>query len=588
MALNVDSMNSFDEIANIIPSPINNVNKELFIEGDSKLGKVEKEIDSFGNISGIKEENNDLTNDKSLVNLKLKEPKNTLQNDNPLQNLEIKIKNFFENCKINKLPSSTKNNFNLNINSKSNINENNKQNILNNNFDFLNIKQNNEHKYNILFDKNKKLNINSLREEYSKLKNDKKYNNQINQNKTNQNNKNNVNRKKYLSIFNDYEKKHLVNKNLNFDIFNFKRNNRINRYCESYNNYEYDFKNFYKTNNNSKENKNKEKPKIKLFENDLFTNNNNSNNILAFSLFNKNSNNNNNINSDNEYINKSIKNNNKINNIIFNSLRKNNKSSKLIDENDSWLLNSNNIKDNFKFNIYNSNTNLEIKNNIKTKSIFDKLQLNKNNPEKQNFKYITPKSNFIDFKNINDLNNNKKSQINRYYQKNNEYYYNLTNEENKNNNYNGGYNSIKKNKISFNTIMDDNNDENILDKFSNNFEAIFNYVKQKNKNNNNYNFRYNEKLNFKKITPKFLSISQNEPKKSKLTKLFKENNKNKYLKGFKLSTNNLNFRQNEEKIPLKKLIKKNMHNHHFRISNYSYNGEDYLKIQNNRKKLLNI
>ena len=578
MALNVDSMNSFDEIANIIPSPINNANKELFIEGDSKLGKVEKEIDSFADISGISEDNNEIANDKSLLNIKIKEPKNTLQNDDPLQNLEIKIKNFFENCKINKLPSSTKNNFNLNINSKSNINENNKQNI--NNFGFINVKKNNELKYNILFDKNKKLNINSLREEYSKIKNDKKYN-QINQN---QNNRKIVNRKKYLSIFNDYEKKHLENKNLNFDIFNFKRNNRINRYCESYNNYDYEFKNYYKTktNNNSKDNRNKEKPKINLLGNDLF----NSNNKLTYSVFNKNSNTNKNniINFDNDYINKSIKNNNNKNNIIFNSLRKNNKTSKLIDENDSWLLNSNNKNENYIFNIYNSNSNLEIKYNFKTKSIFDKLKLNKNNPEKTDFNYITPKSNFIDFKNINNLKNNKKSLINRYYQKNNEYYYNLTNEENKNNNNN--YNSIKRNKISFNTIMDNN--EDILDKFSNNFEAIFNYVKQKNKNINNYNFRYNNNLNFKKITPKYLSISQNEPKKLKLTKLFKENNKNKYLKAFKLPTNNLNFKKNEEKISLKKLIKKNSNNNHFSISNYSYNGDNYFKMQNNRKKFLNI
>ena len=72
MALNPDSMNSFDDIANIIPSPINNCNKELFIEDESKLGKVEKEIDSFGDISGINKDNNEIINDNSLLIVKNK------------------------------------------------------------------------------------------------------------------------------------------------------------------------------------------------------------------------------------------------------------------------------------------------------------------------------------------------------------------------------------------------------------------------------------------------------------------------------------------------------------------------------------
>ena len=72
------------------------------------------------------------------------------------------------------------------------------------------------------------------------------------------------------------------------------------------------------------------------------------------------------------------------------------------------------------------------------------------------------------------------------------------------------------------------NNDNILDKFTNNFDAIFNFVENKIKgkndisNFNQFNSRYLTKLNNHKIYPKLLSISQNEPKRNHLMKLFKE------------------------------------------------------------------
>ena len=552
MALNVDSMNSVDDIENIIQSPINNNPKELFID-ESKFGKVEKEIESFGDISGIKKENNEIMNDNSLIAINRNISKNVIPK-NKTKYLEIKIKNFFENSKINELSTKNKNH--------NNILQNNKFTSNNNIYDINNIKMNNEKKYNLLFDENKKLDINTLREEYSKIKNDYNYNyntKDINDNK----------QRKFVSIFGDnYEKKKSETINLNFD--DFKKKNKKRRYNYSYNKIDYFFKSYYKTNNNSKEKNNTDNNKITIFSNALVNNN-------PINIYN---NNNKNM--------KAIK-----KNTIFNSLIKKNKSINVKDDNDSWLKNLNNEKNNFIFhqinNIYNSNNNLNIKTKFKT-SLFEKLKLNENTINK-NFKFITPKSNFIDFKKINHKNKNKLSLISKYNSKNSKYYYNLTNEEK-----NNSLNSMKKTKISLNKIMENN--DNLFDKYpNNNFDIIFNFVENKIKGKNNediyfneFNSRYFNKINNKNFNSKIISISQNIPKRSHLIKLFKGNNNNyKNNFNFKFSSSiKLNYGKNNEKNLFKKLIKNNIHSNNFSSSNFSYNNAEYFKSQNKTKKLLDL
>ena len=170
MALNFDS--SLDEIEKIIPSPkINTKNiKDLFSECEESKSNIDSKInniDSFGDISQI----NNVEENSSLLN----------------------------NNKNSKLPSTSENT------------ENSKKIKYNEEYNFKNIKSNrinnnNDTKYKILFDENKKMNLNSLREEYNKIKND--------------NNHNNYN-KRYINIFNDNKQK--INSNLLLKIGNNKR-----------------------------------------------------------------------------------------------------------------------------------------------------------------------------------------------------------------------------------------------------------------------------------------------------------------------------------------------------------------------------
>ena len=151
MEINFDS--SLDEIEKIIPSPkINKNTKDLFSEEESKsnLDLKNNNLDSFSDISQINNE----------------------EEDNSLN-----IKN---NIKNSKLPSTNENT----ENSKKTKNHQTSEEIIkcSNEINFLNFKNNiqsdrinnNEKKYQILFDKNKQLNIKSLREEYNKIKNDMK------------------------------------------------------------------------------------------------------------------------------------------------------------------------------------------------------------------------------------------------------------------------------------------------------------------------------------------------------------------------------------------------------------------------------
>ena len=261
---------------------------------------------------------------------------------------------------------------------------------------------------------NKKLDINTLREEYTKIKSDNNliYNNQ---------NENYIKPKKYISIFyNNFTSKNSDNTNINLDTFII---NNPKRYINSYIKFNYNFKHYLKTNNNSKEKNNDKLNKFQIIKNELFD-------IIkekpSSSIFNI-----------NNYINRNIKNVPK--NAKFNSLRNLNESFNSKEDNNSWLMYSNNINSNFnkKIKIYNSQNNLEFKNYSKKNSIFNVLKLNRNNVKNQDFKFEIKKSNFLDFKNIKELNKNKKdldNVIDRYNKKRNNFYYNLTGEENKNDN----------------------------------------------------------------------------------------------------------------------------------------------------------
>ena len=180
--MNFDS--SLDEIQKIIPSPkINKNTKDLFSEEEEESKSNfdlnnNKNLDSFSDISQI---NNEEDEENSMdLNNKNKNSKLPSTNENKKKKKKTKNPQFPE-----EIIKST-NEFNF-LNSQSNrIN-------------------NNEKKYRILFDKNKKLNINSLREEYNKIKKDFK---DINDYKPNNYNK------RYINIFNDNTQK--MSSNLSF------------------------------------------------------------------------------------------------------------------------------------------------------------------------------------------------------------------------------------------------------------------------------------------------------------------------------------------------------------------------------------
>ena len=549
MALNSNNSNNIDNITNLVPSPKINKSKDLNIEDQLELGKIEKEIESFGDISGINKENNEELNDNSLIIINKNISNNIFPKIKKRQNLEKKIKIFFENSKINELNSSKKQTLNLNYkceNSKQTLNNNEIINKLN----FQNITLNNEKKYNLLFNENKKLDINTLREEYTKMKNDDNLICNQNQN----NNKPN----KFIS-----------NINIDFDKFIITKQNKYNN---SYKKFDCRFNNYNKTKNNIKEKESYESNKYQLIKNELFKEKPSSS-VFNIKFFN------------NNHINRNTKNIKK--NKIFNSLRNLNESFNSKEDNNSWILNSNNINNNFnnKINIYNSQINLDFKNS-KNKSIFSKL--NRNNLKTQDFKFVTPKSNFINFKNIKELKQKSKIDLDkRYINKASFFYYNLTAEENKNDNLN----YLKKGKFSFGKIFENN--DNILDKLSSNFDEIFNFVENKIKNKginiNNSNFKELNsscinKLNYKKLNPKLLSISQNELKNNDLLNLFKDNNKKVNLN---LETKvKLNRKISAEKHPLKRIINRDMNYNNFGMSHFSYNDSDHFRTKNKRRIIL--
>jgi len=230
--MNFDS--SLDEIEKIIPSPkINKNTKDLFSEEEENKSNFDLDnnnLDSFSDISQINNEEED--NSMNLKNQN-KNSKLPSTNENTENSKKIKNPQFPE-----EIIKST-NEFNF-LNSQSNrIN-------------------NNEKKYRILFDKNKKLNINSLREEYNKIKKELK--------ETNIEYKPNNYNKRYINIFNDNKQKMGSNLFLNLDNKKQKQNRNITLYTNNDLD-EANFKFNVKTNHNSKQKETNDKG---IFKSQLF------------------------------------------------------------------------------------------------------------------------------------------------------------------------------------------------------------------------------------------------------------------------------------------------------------------------------
>ena len=577
MTQNIDSLNGTEDIENIISSPSKNVNKELSIDEECKFGKVEKEIDSFGDISGIKNENNENLNDISLQIINKNISRSNLLRNKAAPKLGNIYNTVFDNFKRKELTYSAKKNFNS---SNPKINNNNKYEFLNfktinnigNLFSFQNIRNNtnNDKKYNLLFEENKELDINSLRE-YFKFK---KNNLNSNYYTTNQNlNKNKP--KKYINIFNDNSKgknsKTLFN-SININFNNFKTNNRQNKFINFYSKKDYP-NDIYKSNNNSKKNINKEKIKFKLFDNEL-TKNKSSYSFL--SIYN---------------------NHNDKNGFFINSLRDLNKSKNTKKQDSSWLIRNdkNRIQNN---SILNRNDKMidkyKSKNFLNTSPIHIEFDYNnKNNSTNKNhdFKLIHSKLFLKDYNKNNNPIKNKILQIDRNNRINNEFHYSINEEKENINNLS----NLKNKKISFNKLTENNS--NFSEKLNGNYEAVFNLLdnkinlmlnnKIKKTRFNEFNSRYKSKLNYFKINPKLLSFSQNDSVKNNLMDNFKENNKINYIEiDFKLpSRNKLRNQMTEDISPFKKAINKDLNFDIFHSNNYEH--EFFIK-QNKAKNLLNL
>ena len=228
--MNFDS--SLDEIEKIIPSPkINKNTKDLFSEEEENKSNFDLDNNNLDSFSDINEEEDNSMNLKN----KNKNSKLPSTNENTENSKKTKNPQFPE-----EIIKST-NEFNF-LNSQSNR---------------ITINNNNEKKYKILFDKNKKLNINSLREEYNKIKKDFK---DINDYKPNNYNK------RYINIFNDNTQK--MSSNLFLDL---EKRRRQNRNITLYTNNDFDEVNYkfnFKTNHNSKQKEISDKGnfKNKLFQ----------------------------------------------------------------------------------------------------------------------------------------------------------------------------------------------------------------------------------------------------------------------------------------------------------------------------------
>ena len=167
---------------------------------------------------------------------------NISQIDNEEEENSINLKNNNKNSKLLSTNENTENS------KKTKCHQLSEEIVKNsNNFDFLNIQSNrinnNEKKYKILFDKNKHLNLNSLREEYNKIKNDVKENNIRD--------KHNYN-KRYINIFNSNKPPMNSNLFLNLENNNKRQNKNIILFTDK-DLSELKSKSNFKTTNNSRQ-----------------------------------------------------------------------------------------------------------------------------------------------------------------------------------------------------------------------------------------------------------------------------------------------------------------------------------------------
>ena len=489
--MNYDS--SLDEIEKIIPSPkISKNTKDLFSEEDSKfdLDLKNNNLENFGDISQI---NNEEENDGSFL--------------------------IINNNKNSKLSSTNENTENSKKNKQNKISEE----IIKNSNDFIcfhfnNIQSNriknnkdytNEKKYKILFDKNKKLNLNSLREEYNKIKKENNTEYKPNYNK------------KYISIFNDNNQRYNSNlSNLYLNISNNKRRQNRNIVLNTNNNEEeINSKYNFKTNHNSKQ-KN--------------TENKNRNFKIAF-----------------------FEENTKDNDNIFSSVKNTEKSAneKIIKNN--FFINKNN---NSRKILNNINTNTK-KNKEKKIYIFEEY---KTNSQLNNSKIKKNKSTILEYNSINNIKNPKTNLFNKY----NKLCQDLFCIPKPNNKINP---LISFNKISENDTVEKLDDD--LDKMFNMVEKKIRQNKidiKINEENQRYYMKNKNRIN--KIIPKLLSISQNESLGNYLIKSKNLNNrKNLISNNFKfVGRNNICTQLNHvEMRPNRINFNKRLNN--YVISDFSIN-----------------
>ena len=487
-----DDDSSLDEIEKIIPSPkINKNTKDLFSEEDDSkfdLDLKNNNLDNFGDISQI---NNDQENSLIINN---KNSKLSSTNENT------------ENSKKNKISEEIiKNSNDFNCFYFNNI----QSNRIKTNKDY-----NNEKKYRILFDKNKKLNLNSLREEYNKIKKE----NNTEYKPYNYN-------KKYICIFNDNNKKFNSNlSNLYLNISNNKRRQNRNIVLNTNNEHEENISKFnFKTNHNSKQKDPNEK--IRNFKIQFFEENNKNNTNIFSAIKNTEKPANEKKAKNNFWNNKYISNKKNINNISINTRKPKEKKIYIFEEYKANSLSNNNI----------------IKNS---------------------------KSTIIEYNSINSINNNKNQNSNLFNKYNKLCNDLLSFEKSK----------IKINPIiSFNKISEDTV-EKLDDDLNKMFNMVEKKIRQNkidikiNEENQRYYLKNKNRIN--KIIPKLLSISQNENLGNYLIKHknININNRNNLLNNnFKfIRSSNLNTQLNQAEIRPSRINYKQRLNNYL-ISDFSMN-----------------
>ena len=455
----LDSFDSLEEIEKIIPSPENKIssNNYFFVENQTKLGVVDKEIDSFQNISTIKK-----NHENSFIQINKEKIKNMFnKNKTKIPNKKIEIAKKINNEK-NFITKKFTHLISLNIN----------------NYKIKNKLLNDNKEYNLFFGNKINLNINSLREKYAKIKENAK-NNSISMKKLK-----NVNSENNLSSV----KKYLEEKYKGYDLFqNRQRTKNDNDIFHSILN----FQDLITRNNNKNDipnninNINENKYIISSMRTSL-----NKKKIINFDLC---LNNHSYCISNNEK-NFSYKNN--INNKENNFSYRNN-----ISNNNNNLLSRNNLYFPNKINNYSKIT--KITKNTKKDSLFGEMEVNQRNNKISKLKLKIPKS--TNYDNNNEI-KNLKINLNNIRNISNDTVEYKTKTENLQKNYN------------FKKIIRQNsfNYRNKNDFYSQDFGKIITLNKNLHCSNNNINFN-NKNFLFKKIK---ISSSQYDIRNNRRTPFY--------------------------------------------------------------------